>query len=113
MGNSASEISAVSTRRGYGPGGIVVADTCDCGLTLGPPREQDYWWPSLDQPDKDLHIVVRHTEHPTYRRALRADRGWIERGASVEGTGRCEPIPWERVGTCGAGTEHPVVAVKQ
>jgi hypothetical protein len=36
--------------------------------------------------------------------------GWIERGASVDGTGTPELIPWARVGFCWAGTEHPVVA---
>jgi hypothetical protein len=69
------------------------ADKCACGLTLDPPRERDYWWPSVDQPDKDLSVVVRHTEHPTYRRAIRADSGWIERGCSVEGTGTAGLIP--------------------
>jgi hypothetical protein len=88
-----------------------VADRCVCGLTLDPPLDQGYWWPSVDEPDKDLSVVVRHTEHPTYRRAVRADGGWIERGASVDGTGRSEPIPWVRVGTCWAGTEHPVTRV--
>jgi hypothetical protein len=97
-------------RRSYGPGGTIVTDKCDCGLTLNPPLDQDYWWPSLDQPDDNLHIIVRHTEHPTYRRAIRADGGWVERGCSVEGTGTAGLIPWERIGLCWAGTEHPVVA---
>jgi hypothetical protein len=89
-----------------------VADKCDCGLTLDPPLERDYWWPSIDQPDDNLHTVVRHTEHPTYRRAVRIPGGWLERGASVDGTGTPGPIPWDRVGRCWAGEEHPVVAAR-
>jgi hypothetical protein len=85
-----------------------VADRCECGLPRDPPLDQDYWWPTVDQADPGLSTVVRHTEHPTYRRAVRADSGWIERGVSVDGTGRSEPIPWESVGRCWAGFEHPV-----
>jgi hypothetical protein len=89
-----------------------VADKCDCGLPLDPPAEGDYYWPSIDRPDADVSTVVRYTEDPTYRRVIRADGGWVERGASVDGTGTPGPIPWERVGTCWADTKHPVVAVK-
>ena len=64
MGNSASEIPAATMRRGYGPGGAIVADKCACGLTLDPPLDQDYWGPSLDPPEDSLHTVVRHTDTP-------------------------------------------------
>ncbi|HZD14069.1 MAG TPA: hypothetical protein VE196_02840 [Pseudonocardiaceae bacterium] len=87
-----------------------MAGKCNCGLPFDPPSEGDYYWPSIESPDADVSTVVRYTEHPTYRRAVRADGGWIERGASVEGTGTPELIPWGRVGFCWAGTEHPVVA---
>jgi hypothetical protein len=88
-----------------------VADRCECGLPFDPPSGGEYYWPSLEQPDDDVSTAVRYREHPTYRRAVRADGGWMERGASVEGTGSPGLIPWDRVGMCWAGTEHPVVAV--
>jgi hypothetical protein len=85
-----------------------VADKCRCGLPLDPPLERAYWWLSIHQPDGDLRVIVRHTEHPTYRRAERHNGGWRERGASVDGIGTWGLIPWERVGMCWAGFEHPV-----
>ena len=91
----------------------IVSDRYGCGLPLDPPSGGDYHWPSLEQPEGDVSAVVRYMEHPTYRRAVRADGGWMERGASVDGTGTPGLIPWERVGMCWAGAEHPVVAVRE
>lgn len=88
-----------------------VADRCECGLPLDPPLDQDYYWPSIDSPDPKLSTVVRYGEHPTYRRAVLVPSGWMKRGVSVDGSGRPSAIvPWERVGMCWAGTEHPIVA---
>jgi hypothetical protein len=87
-----------------------VVDRCECGLPLDTPRNADYLWPSMEQPDPDVSTVVRYGEHPTYRRAIRADGGWMEHGCSVDGTGTPGLISWGRVGVCWAGTEHPVVA---
>jgi hypothetical protein len=90
-----------------------VADRCECGLPLDPPEDQDYWWPTIDEPDRDVHTVTRYGEHPTYRRVIREELGWRERGCSVDGTGTPGLIQWERVGRCWVGQSHPVVAVKE
>ncbi|HZD16406.1 MAG TPA: hypothetical protein VE196_15040 [Pseudonocardiaceae bacterium] len=88
------------------------ADRCDCGLPFGPPRDQDYYWPSIDSPDPQVSTVARYGEHPTYRRAVRVPSGWMKRGVSVDESGRPSAIvAWEQVGHCWADTEHPVVAV--
>ena len=88
-----------------------MADRCEYGLPLDPPAQGDYLRPCFEQPDADISTVVRNGEHPNYRRAVRADGGRIERGASVDGTGTSGLIPWKRVGRCWTGTQHPVVAV--
>jgi hypothetical protein len=91
-------------------GGAAVADKCECGLPLDPPAKGDYYWASIEPPDDDLSTVVRYKEHLTYRRVVRIPSGWMERGSSVDGIGTPGPIPWDRVGRCWAGEEHPVVA---
>lgn len=89
-----------------------MADRCECGLPLDPPQNRDYWWPSVDAPDADINVIIRYGESsPEFRRAVRESYGWRERGIAVDGTGTPGTIPWERVGHCWAGTEHPVIAV--
>ena len=86
---------------------------CTCGLTFDPPEDQKWWQPTADwEPSAEVRTVVRYGEPPTYRRAVRVDGGWMERGVLVDGTGRPGVIPWERVGHCWAGGTHPVVAVE-
>jgi hypothetical protein len=77
------------------------------------PRRRLVGQPAADEdPSWRVRAVVRYTEDPVLRRAVRVDGGWMERGALVDGTGRPSAIPWERVGSCWADRSHPVVAIE-
>ena len=70
------------------------------------------WQPIFDEPPRPrIWTVVRWTEDPVLRRAVRIPSGWVERGTMVDGTGRPTPILWERTGRCWAEGAHWVVAV--
>jgi hypothetical protein len=57
-----------------------------------------------------VRVVVRYGEAPELRRAERVKNGWTEHGAKVNFyRDRTPPMPWAEVGTCWAGTHHPVV----
>lgn len=71
------------------------------------------WQPLTDgPPGPEVETVVRWTEDPILRRAVRIPSGWVERGVMVDGTGRPTPLPWDRTGRCWAGGAHKVVAVE-
>ena len=90
---------------------------CDRGLALDPQTATSHrvnvWRPDRDpDPGESVRAVARRGEDPMLRRAERRPDGtnWSEVGAMVDY--RTPPIPWPRVGRCGADKPHPVVAVR-
>lgn len=93
------------------------SSTCQCGLSTEPPAGAKWWRPDLDvDPGAPVRAVVRYGEEPELRRAVRRrdGTGWSEYGAMVNYYHDITPpMGWARVGTCWAGTSHPVVAVHE
>ena len=93
-----------------------ITDACECGLPLKPPASGEYWLPELDdEPNPRVLVVVRLSEPPELRRAVRRSdgTGWCEHGAMVRFYhDRTPPMPWHRVGTCWAERSHPVTRIR-
>jgi hypothetical protein len=86
---------------------------CACGLPLEPPAGTRHWHPTRDIPPATVMTVVRFGQDPALRRAVRvgASAYWTEHGYMVNYyADRTPPMLWVDVGTCWAGTKHPVVA---
>lgn len=96
---------------------VRTSDACACGLSTEPPVGAKWWRPDLDtDPGPSVRAVVRCGEEPELRRAIRRQdgTGWAEYGAMVNYYHDITPpMNWARVGTCWAGTPHPVVAVRE
>ena len=87
---------------------------CACGLPLEPPAGTKHWHPTRDIPPATVMTVARFGQDPELRRAIRVGGSvyWTEHGYMVNYyADRTPPIRWIEVGTCWAGTRHPVVAV--
>ncbi|GAA5158162.1 hypothetical protein GCM10023321_37530 [Pseudonocardia eucalypti] len=91
---------------------------CSCGALLEAPLDARCWWP--DQEDDPGAAVctdlVRPGDHPLFRRWVRLDDSsmWEQRGSMVNYyTDITPPFPWEKIGECAWGTQHPVVYVRK
>lgn len=84
---------------------------CACGLPLEPPAGRRHWHPDLDPEPRGVATVVRYGQPQELRQAVRVEQDkWIETGAMVGYyADRTPPLHWAEVGTCWAGTRHPVV----
>jgi hypothetical protein len=93
----------------HSPPGIPMIPACRCGLLLTAPSNDQHWLPSRDpEPGPEVQAVALCGQDPTILRSERTPGGWRSRGAAAiypEGT---PPKPWERVGRCWDGREHPV-----
>jgi hypothetical protein len=85
---------------------------CQCFLSLTPPTDRTSWIPSSDPepPAQEVTVVVLHEQDPRILRKVRVRGGWHTRGAAASLQDITPPEPWENVGLCWAGNEHPVVA---
>lgn len=92
-------------------------ELCRCGLPTTPPIGINWWRPDQDaEPGPRIRAVVRCGDRPDLRRLERASGsdGWTEQGVMVSFyEDRTPPMSWSDVGQCWAGTQHPVVAVRE
>ncbi len=85
--------------------------SCRCHRPLSAP-EGRHWWPRRDaEPDSSVTTVAVHGEDPWFLHRVRVDGGWHTRGAGSCYAESSPPKPWNQIGTCWAGAEHPVVDV--
>lgn len=86
-----------------------MAEACRCGLPVDEPAEP-HWWPSRDpEPNADVLAVVQHGQSTVAMHWVRRTGGWVTRGYFAVHPDHTPPRPWDRVGWCWAGTEHPVI----
>jgi hypothetical protein len=89
--------------------GAQVARACRCGLLLTPLPDADHWLPSRDpEPGPHVQAVALCGQDPTILRSERTPDGWRSQGAAAVYPDHTPPKPWERVGRCWDGREHPV-----
>ncbi len=88
-----------------------MADTCRCHLPLDPPIGV-HWLPWRD-PEPGLHVlaVALYDEEPSFLRRVRVPGGWHTEGCGAAHPEATPPKPWQEVGRCWDGVEHPVVDV--
>jgi hypothetical protein len=82
--------------------------SCRCRLPLDPPDGR-YWLPS-QHPDPGPEVVQAVAicgQDPALLRWERVDGGWRCQGAAAVPY-ETPPKPWDRVGRCWDGTQHPV-----
>jgi len=85
---------------------------CRCGLPVEVSDEERCWYPEHDpEPGPEVTAVALVGRHPAFHYYEREMGGWqIEGLLAVYGEDMV-PITWSEVGTCWAGSRHPVVAV--
>ncbi len=81
---------------------------CRCGLPIDPPTGP-HWLPSRD-PEPGAHVlaVALCSHEPAILRYERVAGGWRSNGAAAIYPNHTPPKPWQRVGLCWDGREHPV-----
>jgi hypothetical protein len=82
---------------------------CRCGLLLTPPQNAHHWLPSRDpEPSAHVQAVALCGQNPAILGSERTAEGWRSRGAAAAYPDHTPPKPWDRVGRCWNGNEHPV-----
>jgi hypothetical protein len=82
---------------------------CRCGLLLTAPPNDHHWLPSRDpEPGPHVQAVALCGQDPAILRSERTPGGWRSQGAAAIYPDDTPPKPWERVGRCWDGREHPV-----
>ena len=91
---------------------VATTRECPCYLPLNPPADEPVMIPSRDpEPGPEVKIVALWGQNPAVLRMERVATGWHTRGAAASHHEITPPEPWETVGFCYRGAEHPVVDV--
>jgi len=86
--------------------------TCPLRSPARPPGRHPHWLPSRNpEPGPDVQAVALCGCDPVILRCERTSGGWRSDGAAALYPDHTPPKPWELVGRCWDGREHPICDV--